>query len=110
MSISLGHALAQTSLYAENQEGAVMIEEYRKVVEEWKEQVRMEGEARGEARGEAKGLHEALNAIYLSRFGPLSDAQQQTLRATQATDRLRVWVSVFVRRPKEEIDRLLQGE
>ena len=122
-------ALERTALYAENQEGLAMIEDYRKVVDTWKEEVRSEGEAIGIAKGEAIGmakgetigmakgetigeqraLHEALEAVYTSRFGPLPDSLRNRLRGIQAVDRLRMLIGLFASQPQEVLDTLVKG-
>jgi hypothetical protein len=128
-------AFASTSPYAEKEEGAAMIEEYRKVVDQWKEEVWQDGVAKGEsigiakgesigiakgesigiakgesigiAKGETLGLHEALETIYESGFGPLSEPLQTALRTIQAPDRLRMLISLFISQSQSELDSLL---
>ena len=118
-----------------------MIEDYRKVVDTWKEEVRSEGEAIGIAKGEAIGmakgetigmakgetigmakgeaigiakgeqrtLHEALEAVYTSRFGPLPDSLRNRLREIQTVDRLRMLIGLFASQPQEVLDTLVKG-
>ena len=98
-------ALERTALYAENQEGMAMIEDYRKAVEAWKEEVWLGGRQ----EGEQIALHKALETVYTSRFGILPDALRNQLQQIQAVDRLQMLIGAFASRSQEELEALLKG-
>ena len=105
-------ALKRESVYAQNEEVSRMIQDYQKLVREWEEEQRAIGKAEGEVigrtEGEARGLKEAMETVYLSRFGPMPEELQVYIQSIQTPARLQALVGMFAIQSQKELLALVE--